>query len=410
MHISHLSLTNFRNYARLEVSFPRGVIALFGDNAQGKTSLLEAVYYLATSRSPYTTSDRQLINWLAEDDPLSFARLVAEVHTKDGLKRVEVTLLNESNGRSSRLKKEIRVNGISRRVMDLLGQIRVVLFLPQDMSLVEGPPSERRRYLNVTLCQTDPAYCHALSQYDKVLRQRNALLKQFQEQSQRGQRPDTSQLAYWDEQLAASGAAIVAGRYKLVRELERRAQKVHADLSGEGEHLRLRYEPGFDATPAPQGQMSFDVKDLGASALPALPVPEIAGLFREALAQRRGEEIKRGLTTIGPQRDEIRFLVNGRDLGLYGSRGQGRTAVLALKLAELNWMKDTTGESPILLLDEVAAELDPHRRAYLLERIGDVEQVIVTTAEPDLMNESFMKEAAQWRVQAGTIQAVNSGE
>lgn len=410
MRISHLSLTNFRNYARLEMSFPAGVIALFGDNAQGKTSLLEAVYYLATSRSPYTTSDRQLINWLAEDDPLSFARLVAEVQTKEGLKRVEVTLLNESNGRSSRLKKEIRVNGISRRVMDLLGQIRVVLFLPQDMSLVEGSPSERRRYLNVTLCQTDSTYCHALSQYDKVLRQRNALLKQLQEQGQRGQRPDASQLAYWDEQLSTAGAAIVAGRYKLVRELERRAQKVHADLSGEGEHLRLRYEPGFDATPAPQGQMSFDVKDLGASALPALPAPEIAQLFRDELVQRRGEEIKRGLTTIGPQRDEIRFLVNGRDLGLYGSRGQGRTAVLALKLAELNWMKDVTGESPILLLDEVAAELDPHRRAYLLSRIAGVEQVIVTTAEPDLMNEAFMREAAQWRVQAGTIQAVNGEE
>ncbi len=410
MHINHLSLTNFRNYARLEMSFPTGIIALFGDNAQGKTSLLEAIYYLATSRSPYTTSDRQLINWLVENDPMPYTRLVSEVATREGLRRIEMTLLNESNGRSNRTKKEIRINGVSRRNMDLLGQMQVVLFLPQDMSLVEGPPAERRRYLNVTLCQTNSTYCHALSKYEKVLRQRNALLKGLQEQMQRGQRPDASQLEYWDEQLATAGAAIVAGRYRLVRELERRAQQVHSDLSGAGEHLRLRYEPGFDATPAPQGQLAFGVSDLGASALPKLPPAEIAAQFREELAQRRREEIKRGMTTLGPQRDEIRFLINGRDLGLYGSRGQGRTAVLALKLAELAWMQDQTGESPILLLDEVAAELDPARRAYLLERIADVEQVIVTTAEPDLMDEGFMKNATRWHVSAGTIAAANGAE
>lgn len=407
MHINHLSLTNFRNYARLEMSFPTGIIALFGDNAQGKTSLLEAIYYLATSRSPYTTSDRQLINWLVEDDPMPYTRLVSEVSTREGLKRIEMTLLNEGNGRSNRTKKEIRINGVSRRNMDLLGQMQVVLFLPQDMSLVEGPPAERRRYLNVTLCQTNTTYCHALSKYEKVLRQRNALLKGLQEQAQRGQRPDASQLEYWDEQLATAGAAIVAGRYRLVRELERRAQQVHSDLSGADEHLRLRYEPGFDATPAPQGQLAFGVSDLGASALPKLPPAEIAEQFREELVRRRREEIKRGMTTLGPQRDEIRFLINGRDLGLYGSRGQGRTAVLALKLAELAWMQDQTGESPILLLDEVAAELDPARRAYLLERIASVEQVIVTTAEPDLMDEGFVKNATRWHVSAGTIDTVN---
>ena len=145
MHITHLSLTNFRNYARLEMPFPTGAVVLFGDNAQGKTSLIEAIYYLATSRSPYTTSDRQLINWLVQDDPLPYARLVAEVKTVEGLKRVEVTLMLEHNGRNTRFKKEVRVNGLPRRVMDLLGQVRVVMFLPQDLSLVEGSPSGRRR-------------------------------------------------------------------------------------------------------------------------------------------------------------------------------------------------------------------------------------------------------------------------
>lgn len=403
MHLNHLSLTNFRNYARLEMSFPTGVIVLFGDNAQGKTSLLEAVYYLATSRSPYSTSDTQLINWLVLGDPMPFARLVAEVDAAGEKKRVEVTLIAEANGRSTRLKKEIRINGISRRVMDLLGQVRVVMFLPQDLALVEGPPGERRRYLNVTLCQVDSAYCESLSRYEKVLRQRNALLKQLQEQRQRGGRLDFSQLAYWDEQLAAHAAAIVQGRYHLVRELESRAQRIHHDLSGADEHLRLRYQPGFDAAAETNGQLSFDAGDLGASALPQLPRGELAARFREALDAQRGEDVARGMTTIGPQRDEFRFLIHGRDLGLYGSRGQARTAVLALKLAELDWMEAQTGESPILLLDEVAAELDPHRRGYLLDRISGVEQAIVTTAEPELMAESFLEGAATWEVQAGTI-------
>ncbi len=407
MRVTYLSLTNFRNYARLEMPFPAGMIVLHGDNAQGKTSLLEAIYYLATSHSPYTTSDRQLINWLAQEEPLPYARLVAEVQAQAGLRRIEVTLACETNGHTTRLKKQIRINGLERRVMDLLGQMQVVLFLPQDLALIEGPPAERRRYLNITLCQTDTDYCRALSRYEKVLLQRNALLRQFQEQQQRGQRPDLSQLAFWDEQLAASGAALIAGRYRLVRELERRAQIIHSDLSGAQEHLRLRYEPGFDATPVPEGQLSFGAGDLGASALPQLPQPQIAERFRAALRACYREDLARGMTTIGPQRDELRFFVNGRDLRLYGSRGQNRTAVLALKLAELDWMEAQTGESPVLLLDEVAAELDPQRRAYLLGRIGRVEQVLVTSAEPELVADPLLAHAVHWEVRAGTIRAVN---
>jgi DNA replication and repair protein RecF len=149
--------------------------------------------------------------------------------------------------------------------------------------------------------------------------------------------------------------------------------------------------------------MTFDAGDLGAAALPQLPQAEFRERFEEALRANRRAEIKRGMTLIGPQRDEFRFIVNGRDLGLYGSRGQARTAVLALKLAELGWMAEQTGESPVLLLDEVAAELDPHRRAYLLDRIGGVEQVVITTAEPDLIADSFLQGAAIWHVTAGTI-------
>lgn len=403
MRITHLSLTNFRNYARLELSFPQGMILLHGDNAQGKTSLLEAIYYLATSRSLHATSDRQLINWLAEEEPIPFARLVAEVQTGEGFKRIEVTLLIEQAGHTRRFRKEIRVNGLPRRMMDLLGQVRVVMFLPQDLALVEGSPSLRRRYLNVTLCQVDPAYCRALSEYDKVLGQRNALLRQLQEWGGRG---DRSQLAFWDERLAQSGAVLIAGRYRLVRELEQKARRIHRDLSGEDESLRLRYLPGFDPTPAPEGQLSFSAGDLGASALPRLPPPQIAERFMQALLARQAEDIERGMTTIGPQRDEMRFLVNGRDLGLYGSRGQNRTAVLSLKLAELAWMRERTGEWPILLLDEVAAELDPRRRAYLLERLNGAEQVVLTTTEPGLLPDAVLATATRWRVEGGHIEVV----
>jgi DNA replication and repair protein RecF len=401
MRITHLSVTNFRNYARLELGMPAGSVVLHGDNAQGKTSLLEAVYYLATSKSPYTQSDRELINWMTLDhDDLPFARLVADVNTRSGIKRLEMTMMIEKIGKTRRFRKQVRLNGVNKRVMDLLGEVRVVMFLPQDLALVEGSPSQRRRYLNITLCQTDREYCRALREYEKVLEQRNALLRQFQENGGRG---DFSLFDFWDQKLANDGAIIASGRNRLIKDLERRAQVIHRDLSGAGENLRLRYEPGFDAAAPNDGQMSFNAGDLGVSALPDLNLKQLADRFRESLIARRKGDAKRGLTTIGPQRDELRFLVNGRDLGLYGSRGQNRTAVLALKLAELAWMQEITGEWPILLLDEVAAELDPQRRRYLLEQIKGAEQVMLTTTEPSLLTEEYLAEAQEWQVVGGQI-------
>jgi DNA replication and repair protein RecF len=400
MRLEHLSLHNFRNYARLEVTLPDGPILLHGANAQGKTSLLEAVYYLATARSPYTTTDRQLINWSAEQDILPFAKVGALVVSASGLyNRVEITLTcapQSANG--ARLSKEIRVNGVARRVMDLIGQVNVVMFLPQDLALVEGPPPERRRYLNVTLCQTDVAYCQALSQFDKVLDQRNALLRRIAD-SEAG--PD--ELDFWDEQITSSAGVIVAGRQRLLRELEIKARRVHADLSGGVEDLELRYQPGFLATPNNSGQLSFDVPGLDLNR--QISAAEIARQYGQRLAQMRHEEIARGMTLSGPQRDELRLLVNGRDLGLFGSRGQARTAVMALKLAELYWMRDTLGEWPILLLDEVVAELDSDRRAYLLSRISGVSQALLTTTEPDIFTEEFLRQAARWQIRQGQIVA-----
>lgn len=405
MRLEHLSLQNFRNYARLEVTLPDGPILLHGANAQGKTSLLEAIYYLATARSPYTATDRQLINWGAEQDVLPFAKVSAQVVLASGLyNRVEITLTyapESANG--ARLNKEIRVNGVARRAMDLIGQVNVVMFLPQDLALIEGPPPERRRYLNVTLCQTDAIYCQALAQFEKVLGQRNALLKRIADGESR---PD--ELDFWDEQITASGGVIVAGRQRLLRELEIKARRVHADLSGGAEDLELRYQPGFLATPNNSGQLSFDVPGLDLNR--QISAAEIARQYGQRLAQTRGEEIARGMTLSGPQRDELRLLVNGRDLGLFGSRGQARTAVMALKLAELYWMRDTLGEWPILLLDEVVAELDSDRRAYLLSRISGVSQALLTTTEPDIFTEDFLRQAARWQIHQGQIVATSGPE
>jgi DNA replication and repair protein RecF len=398
MHIEHLSLQNFRNYARLEVTLPTGAILLHGANAQGKTSLLEAIYYVATSRSPYTTTDRQLINWNVDQDILPYAKIGVEVAGDNRmLNRIEVTLTKVADGLNGvRLQKEIRVNGVSRRVMDLIGQINVVMFLPQDLALVEGPPAERRRYMNVTLCQTDTDYCRALGNFEKTLTQRNALLKRISENEARA-----DELGYWNEQLTEAGATLIAGRQRLLRELEVKARAIHYDLSGGEEDLELSYRPGFSPTANNTGQLSFDV--LGLDLNRQLDAGEIAVQFGERLLDIQGEEITRGMTLVGPQRDELRLMVNGHDLGLYGSRGQARTAVMALKLAELAWMREVMGEWPILLLDEVIAELDAERRAYLLDRIKDVHQALLTTTEPDIFTAHFLQNATRWQIHQGQI-------
>ena len=398
MHIEHLSLTNFRNYARLEVSLPVDKpIVLHGANAQGKTSLLEAIYYLATQRSPYTGSDRQLIHWRTEDEPLPFARMAAEIKGGDSrFNRLEITLMLERVGATQRFKKVVQQNGVNKRVMDVVGLITVVLFLPQDLSLVEGSPSERRRFMNNTLSQVDAGYYDALDQYEKLLPQRNALLRRIAEG-----KGSPNELAYWDEQIVQHGSVIIAGRQRFLRELEIGAQQAHHDLTGNKETLTLQYQPSFAPTAEDTGQMSFDV--LGLDLHRQIDPETIAPQYQDQLNDEQRESIFRGVTLSGPHRDELRLMINGRDAGLYGSRGQARTAVMSLKLAELDWMYTRTGNWPILLLDEVVAELDASRRAYLLSRIDGRSQTLLTTTELDIFTEDFINRAAVWQVEDGQI-------
>ena len=399
MKIEHLSLTNFRNYARLELSLPANKpIVLHGANAQGKTSLLEAIYYLATAKSPYTATDRQLIHWRVEDDPIPFARLGAEVSSRlHPLSRVEITLMIERTADGTpRLRKVIKVNGVEKRVMDIVGLTNVVLFLPQDLTLIEGSPGDRRRFMDNTLGQVDGAYLQAVDAYERILPQRNALLKRI------GDRQSSPrELDFWDEKLVKAGSIIVAGRQRFLRELEIKAQQAHLDLTGKREMLTLRYQPSFLPTFNGDGQLSFDT--LGLDLHRDLDPADIEPQFDDRLKSEQRESIQRGMTLCGPHRDELRLYINERDSGLYGSRGQARTAVMAIKLAELAWMRERIGEYPILLLDEVVAELDAQRRAYLLERIDGVTQTLVTTTELDIFTEPFLNRAAIWHVTEGQI-------
>ncbi len=399
MQIDHLSLTNFRNYARLEFSPPADrPVVLVGDNAQGKTSALEAIFYLATSTSPYTSSDRQLIHWRTEKDPIPFARLSAEIGGANGAyHKLDITLLLDMTAGKARFKKAIKLNNIEKRVMDVIGLLNVVLFLPRDLSLVEGSPSDRRRFMDGTLRQVDLEYLLALQEYEKLLPQRNALLKRIGER-----RADAVELEFWDEQLAASGAIIIAGRQRFLRELELKARATHLALTGGHETLSLHYLPSILPSADGEGrQLAFDISGLDLQR--QLTAAEIRPQFLERLLAQRREAIGRGITSAGPHRDELRLFINERDCGLYGSRGQARTAVLALKFAELEWMRDQIGEYPLFLLDEVVAELDSSRRAYLLERLDGAAQTLVTSTELEIFSPDFLGRANVYQVKNGQI-------
>lgn len=400
MHVRNLSLENFRNYIRLEVEWPERPILLVGGNAQGKTSLLEAIHYLATGRSPLTAVDRQLINWTAAREGLAYAHLRAEVVGRQQVREIAIALSLAPNANGAvRFQKSIRVDRQPQRLRDLTGCLNVVLFLPQDIDLVSGPPSGRRDYLDATLSQVDAAYAAALDTYTETLRQRNALLRHLAEEG-----GDPAQLDPLDERLARSGVIVAQGRRRMVAELSRHVGPIHAELTGGREWLRLEYQPNFDPArpPALNYQMPLALTEPEGPP-PGVSTEDLERAFLQRLRQRRREEIERGMTLTGPHRDEMRFLVGDVDLGIFGSRGQQRTAVLALKMAQLAWMQETTGEAPVLLLDEVLAELDSQRRAFLLSQVDRVEQAILTATDPEMFSPEFRQRAALFRVEGGIL-------
>jgi len=399
MYLTRLSLTNFRAFTRLDTEVPRRTLLLVGDNAQGKTSILEAVYYLATFTSFHAQSDRQLINFLAGREALAVGRLVAEFQRGEARHQLEVRLIQEMNGAGSRFRKEILLDGVKRTPNEATGAFEAVIFLPQMTRIVEGSPEERRRYLNLALAQVVPGYAQALSEYTRALEQRNALLKQLNERG-----GDADQLLYWDAILADRGAELVFHRIAAIQELERLSARIHARLTNNLEVLQLVYQPAYDPLPQPEGQFALPlVTPMNRSGFTR---EQIRRGFMERLTALRQEEIARGMTTIGPHRDEVRFLSNHIDLGNYGSRGQVRTALLSLKLAEAQWMRERSGHWPVMLLDEILAELDDHRRVDLLEYLGECEQTLLTTTDLKLFSEDFLRKSVLWQVEQGVISKI----
>ncbi len=432
MYIEHLSLTNFRSFARLDMEMPRRVALLVGGNAQGKTSLLEAIYYLATFTSFQTHVDRQLVNFIAAREAhqqVAVTRLTADFRHGGGSHRLEARLILEPMGNNAvrpaspleglsgspmpaaltqtgqRLRKEALLDGVKRPLSEVIGQFKAVVFVPQMSQIIEGGPEERRRYLNLALAQAMPAYARILSEYNQALAQRNALLKALGERTAaqgKSRAGNGEQLGVWDEALAWLGAQIILWRVQAVQEIERLAARVHNQLTGGKEVLRLRYQPSFEPLPQPEGQLGLGLHT--AVNLSGLDLEDIRRGFQERLKRLRAEEIARGMTIIGPHRDELRLFVNSIDLGHYGSRGQMRTALLALKLAEVDWMQERSGEWPVILLDEVMAELDLERRADLLAYLDKSEQTFLTTTDLNLFTSDFVGQAEVWTVRGGNIQ------
>jgi DNA replication and repair protein RecF len=403
MFLAHLSITNFRNFVRTELDFSNPMTVVRGPNAQGKTNLLEAIYYLATAGSPRARTDRELINWLANEDLSPFARLEGSVEGSETLREVSVVILLPGD----RLQKEIRVNGVKRRAADLIGQLKIVLFMPEDIDLIAGSPDARRRYLDTAISQVDRSYSRSLHEYNRVLVQRNSLLRNLRDSP-----GDPGQLEFWDQRLIQHGSQLLSGRLVTVTQLDELVEEIHPRLTGGQERLHLLYRSSLpldgEEWPLSYRQLSLGMAapDGAASDTDLLDRATIEAIFEEELRARRGEEIERGMSLFGPHRDDLRFLVGGVDMCTYGSRGQQRTIAISLRLSEMELIRSRTGEEPILLLDDVMSELDEYRRDYLMEAIHGDQQAIITTTDLDHFAPAFLQRATMWELQDGMVAAL----
>lgn len=367
--LSRLLLTDVRAYATLDASFGAGPQLVWGPNAAGKTSLLEAMVLLARGGSHRTTTDVELVRWGAD---------VARVEGHAGQDAVEVALVRPGSiAAASGARKRIRVNGVARRAAALSEKLRVVLFAPEDMLLVVGSPSLRRAVLDQLASSLFPAYAAELATYGRALQQRNGLLRAIRDET-----ASREELRYWDRPFLDAGGAVVATRHELLARLAAPLASAHGEIAPEEASagaLGLEY-----VTNAPAGPDETP---------------------RDALARRLAEtaekELWNGTTLVGPHRDDVAFTMAGRDLSAFASRGQQRTAILALKLAELDLVTAGDGRPPLLLLDDVFSELDPARRAHLVRRIAELPQAFVTTTALEDLDPALLAIATPWEVRSG---------
>jgi len=355
--LRRLQLRNHRNYAHLDISMEPGVNVFLGANGQGKTNLLESVAMLALSTSPRARREVELVGPVA-----SASRIEAEVESSG--RRMELVIALNVEG--ERARRTIEVDGARRRAIDLPGHFRVTLFWPDDLGLIKAGPDQRRRFLNQLLVQVQPGYARALSGLRRILEQRNSLLKRIA-----AGEAGADELDVWNAELVRVGTEVVDARAGAVNELAPEAARRHAEI-GAGERLQIEY--------------------LG-------PPEDMAAAVHNSLA----EDLRRGTTSIGPHRDDLRVLLGGQDARGYGSQGQQRTAVVSLKLAEAELVARRTGERPVLLLDDVLSELDLERRGALLRHVAGGGQVVITSVDVGPFPPDLIAKASIWNVEAGQV-------
>lgn len=372
MLLEAVHLTSYRNYTELSGTLGPALNVFVGPNAQGKTNLLEAIYLLATTKSMRGARDQELIRWEAE-------RATVTGHARR-TRRNDITL-EIIIGRNE--PKQMRINGARQpRIMDFVGQFNAVVFSTQDVEVVRGEPALRRRFLDLEISQVSPSYCHALAYYRRTLEQRNLLLRAMREERGGG---FAESLDGWNEELLNHGSRIVERRANFLRDLEEHARPIHSQLTENSEYLGLAYRGSF---PLPERQTTDTIREA----------------FAEALAAARKEELRRGVSTVGPHRDDFVFLINGHETRIYGSQGQQRTAALSVKLAEIHLIRDQVGEPPICLLDDVMSELDDMRRAQLFDVTLGTCQTVLTCTHTRSLPEEALRSARILQVRAGTIQ------
>ena len=344
MIIKSLELSDFRNYETLSISFDKGTNILFGDNAQGKTNILEAIYVSATTKSHKGSKDKEIINFNKE-----------EAHIRTYLEKEDVEYRVDMHLRKNK-SKGIAIDGQKiKKAADLLGLLNVVFFSPEDLSIIKNGPAERRRFADMELCQLDSFYLYNLNNYNKIINQRNKLLKDMYFNQNLKET-----LNIWDSQLVSYGSKIIEKREAFAKQLCEIIGDIHKKLSGGKEELIVNYEP--------------DVK---------------VDDFELKMKENQEKDIRFKLTSTGPHRDDFSFLVNEIDIRKYGSQGQQRTAALSLKLSEIELVKKITKDTPLLLLDDVLSELDSNRQNYLLNSIGDIQTIITCTGLDEFINNRF---------------------
>ena len=388
MRLTHLLLTDYRNIERLEIDLPGRVGVFVGENAQGKSNILEAIYMLATIRAARAEQDAQVIRRAALDDVLPAARVVGQAETAEGPLKVEVTLTSRPGPNGPIATKTVKVNGVSKRVSAAVGRLTAVLFTADDLHLIDGSPSTRRRFLDMALAQVDPVYSKARSRFDRLLTQRNHLLRRIREGA-----ANRDELPYWDEEIARDGAVIFGRRARALDVISRLAQETHARLAP-GEHLATHYRPRLEP-------LAIDPAEAEEEA--------IAEAYRSALEASLSRDIPAGMTLQGPHRDEVLFSLDNFPAAGFASRAQQRTIALSLRLAEAQFLRERRGDPPLLLLDDILSEMDASRRDSVLASLGEVDQMFVTGTDWDRFSGSFLDDASLFAVEAGSARPLAAG-